>query len=714
MGDDFQVQEYNTNHLASKNNLNFRASNPAPSPSPKTTKSQKAKEDIFFNNKGFVPSTAFNSFTSTTRRTTTSTTTTTEAPSPSTPRRPSLETFESYETESFSGFIPTRNSFNQFSRPQDPSPDFDASTEEFTPRDDNNEFRNKKSQPSTTARPLVFQNTFRTTLSHVPPTSRPSAQTFQQQATRFNDEYFTRIPSTTRRPVSKAAQFFLHSTTFDDYFTPEYTKPTANPFVNHRRPQTTTTTFRPKVVFQGNSGTVRPKFAGNPTTDFRYETTTTQAPTTTTATTEIPSTTEYFGRYRQTDDDIETRQTTYSGFIPTTKNSNFFGVTNKDKPRKDDDFGGKFSTQRQFPPELSTQYVEEESLRPRNIHGVSNGKNTLNIQPSPEIRPRDNFGFSTVPPPTTAEPFSTPSPTTSASAVTQQETTQTLAARLQGQLFKKITTTKNPEKFSIFFGRSTHAVGDDRLPDVGPTSAFNYDRQSSTSRPRSLRVRSTTANPLDQTTASEPVYDRRGRLSRFNSISTTVSPDQVTTSSSTQRPLRRGVRRRVRPGNRANNGEAKPFDPQLKYTRRRFESARVNKEGQVEGEQKTDEIFNAEASVFRGDPTINNFFQEQVPFRFQIQNKRSHSFMGINKYNLNIIPRGIQNHSCMFCCLQRKGVTPGSKSTTEKIDQETPQQKQRQPVNEFEKLFGRRVRPNGGGEAPQGNNNERNLNNGEG
>ncbi len=56
-------------------------------------------------------------------------------------------------------------------------------------------------------------------------------------------------------------------------------------------------------------------------------------------------------------------------------------------------------------------------------------------------------------------------------------------------------------------------------------------------------------------------------------------------------------------------------------------------------------------------------------------------------------------------------MTPGSKSTTEKIDQEPSQQKQRQPVNEFEKLFGRRVRLNGGGDAPQGNNNERNLNN---
>lgn len=91
-------------------------------------------------------------------------------------------------------------------------------------------------------------------------------------------------------------------------------------------------------------------------------------------------------------------------------------------------------------------------------------------------------------------------------------------------------------------------------------------------------------------------------------------------------------------------------------------------------------------------------------------------YQSIIKYNLNPILLTevfmIHNYSFMLCfILQKKGVTPGSKSTTENIEEEQPQQRPRQPVNEFEKLFGRRVRPNSGGDAPQGNNNERNLNN---
>ncbi|CAL8090305.1 unnamed protein product [Orchesella dallaii] len=649
LGDDFQVEEYNNNRLAtSQNALNFR-----PSPEAPVRRTNKQKEDIFFNNKGFVPSTY--QAPSTTRRTTTSTTTTTtttEAPSSSTPRRPSLETFESYETESFSGFIPTRNSFG---RGHDPTPDFDASTEDFTTKDE------RPYRTSTTARPLVFQNTFRTTLSHVPPTSKPSAQTFQQQPTRFNDQYFTRIPSTTRRPVSKAAQFFRHTTSADDYFTPEYRQPTVNPFVH----QAKSTTIRPSLVFQGNLGTLRP----NSNTDYQYETTTTVAPTTTTyrTTTDFPTTTEFFSRQRHTEE-FEARQTTTynNDFTQSARNSNFFNLnseSNKNKPRKQE-FGGKSQTapQRQFPPQLSTQYVEEETLRPRNIHGGSSSKNSFSQSPQPAVisstRPRDNFGFSTVPPPTTAEPYSTPPPTTAA-AVTQQETAQTLAARLQGrQLFQKVTakTSKNPEKYSIFFGRSTHSVSDDRLPSPGPTTVLYYDSPSSTTS-RPIRTRSTTSSPqeYENTPAAQSLYDRRGR-SRINLISSTstVAPDEPTSSAPSPRPRGRGLRRRVRPGRRQHGN--KEFDPQAKYARRRFEAGRVQDKEQS---QKNDEIFNAEASVFRGDPTINNFFQGQ-----------------------------------------RKEATSGSKSN----DKDEQPQKQRQPVNPYatEQFYGRRVRPNGNnGRVPQ-------------
>ncbi|ODM95545.1 hypothetical protein Ocin01_11135 [Orchesella cincta] len=646
LGDDFQVEEYNNNRLAtSQNALNFR-----PSPEAPPRRTNKQKEDIFFSNKGFVPSTYQSP--STTRRTTTTstttTTTTTEAPSSSTPRRPSLETFESYETESFSGFIPTRNSFG---RGHDPTPDFDASTEDFTTKDE----RPFRTQSSTTSRPLVFQNTFRTTLSHVPPTSKPSAQTFQQQPTRFNDQYFTRIPSTTRRPVSKAAQFFRHTTSADDYFTPEFRQPTVNPFVH----QSKSTTIRPSVVFQGNSGTLRP----STNTDFQYETTTTTAPTTTTTTTtDFPTTTEYFSRQRQTED-FEARQTTTynTDFTQSARNSNFFNLNNGNKPRKQE-FGGKSQTapQRQFPPQLSSQYVEEETLRPRNIHGGSNPRNSVGQSPQPVVisstRPRDNFGFSTVPPPTTAEPFSTPPPT--AAAATQEETAQTLAARLTGrQLFQKVTSkaTKNPEKYSIFFGRSTQSVNDDRLPSPGPTTVLYYGSPSSTTS-RPIRTRSTTSSPQEYENSPSPsqsLFDRRSRSrSRVDLISSTVAPEQPASSPPT-RPRGRGVRRRVRPGRRQHGKE---FDPQAKYTRRRFESDRVQDKEQS---QKNDEIFNAEASVFRGDPTINNFFQGQ-----------------------------------------RKEANSGLKST-EKDEQP---QKQRQPVNPYatEQFYGRRVRPNGNnGRVPQ-------------
>lgn len=586
------MEEHNTNRLASsQNSLGFRGSQPAPSS--KRTKSNKAKEDIFFNNKGFVPSTNFGSYQepSTTRRpvfSTTTTTTTTEAPGSSTPRRPSLETFESYETESFSGFIPARNDFG---RGQSPPPDFDASVEEFSPKDVSpDDFPVRTTERSTTARPFVFQNTFRTTLSHLPSTSRPSAQTFQQQAKRFNDDYFTRLPSSTKRPVSKAAQFFIHSTTADDYFTPEYRQPTVNPFLQNQRPRSTTTTVRPNVVFQSNSGTVRPRFnGGSTTTDFRYETTT-PTPTITT-TTRFPTTT------RRNVEEFEARQTTtYNSDF--TRNSNFFSVANNnnnDKPLKEE-FGGKasFSSQRQFPPQISSQFVEEETLRPRSIHGVSNSQ-VLNRQ-----TPRDNFGFSTVPPPTTAEPASstTPPPTTVPSTeVTQQETAQTLATRLQSQLFKKIATTKkDPERFSIFFGRSTPAVGEDRLPSPGPTTVLYYDNQSTSKRP--IRTRSTTASPFDFQTTATPEYDRRGRLGRLGSAPSTIAPED---SSSSSRPLRRGVRRRVRPGRPRQ--PVKTFDPQLKYTRKRFND---------DIGPRNDEIFNAEASVFRGDPSLNNYHQDEV------------------------------------------------------------------------------------------------------
>ncbi|CAG7827430.1 unnamed protein product, partial [Allacma fusca] len=70
---------------------------------------------------------------------------------------------------------------------------------------------------STTRRPAVFQSTFRTSLEAVTtesPVYQQPQQTFQQQSSRFGDEYFRKIPTTEQSTTAKA-QFLFYGETVD-------------------------------------------------------------------------------------------------------------------------------------------------------------------------------------------------------------------------------------------------------------------------------------------------------------------------------------------------------------------------------------------------------------------------------------------------------------------------------------------------------------------
>lgn len=576
LGDDFQVDEYNTNRLASSQNTLYQSSK----------SNRKPSSDIFY--KPQKSTTKYYTTSTTPRSTTTYSTTAaplvfrspipsieTTSSTPRSARRPSLETFESYETESVAGFVP-QNSFNQ-----------------QNPKDFQDSFEVRDSEPSTTRRPAVFHNTFRTSFPEKTSTAIPPAQTYQQQASRFNDDFFKKLPSSTETSVSKAAQFYINSNS-GQYSTPEVRQPTTNPF--RVSPTVPTTTTIPR---RSSSSTTRPYKTSNSDAGFQYE---------------IQSTTEDFRRNPTTTTEkpffsakINDRGLSHRGsplatsgttsvpsvLVESARHSKFFVPPQSDS--QDNDRIKSFSSKivNAFPSQSST-------IRPRSFSGTSS-TNHVNRQTN-----RDNFGFSTILPPTTAEPNTRP--TTTLGPFYQ---TETEATHPKGNTYFQRLTTLKPEKFSIFFSKSTtyankeytNTEKESRLPSSGRSTSVYYEPTSTYRTPTTNRI------PIDydQTTAASG-----SRIQNVDNsyASSTQFPETTTfaTTSTTTKPSRRGARRRI---NRPRPLTPRNFDPEFKYSRQ-IESTSTKEKSEKEiYSAKNEEIFSAQASVFPGRPKAN-LFQEQV------------------------------------------------------------------------------------------------------
>ncbi|OXA61018.1 hypothetical protein Fcan01_05839 [Folsomia candida] len=560
LGDDFQVDEYNNNRLATSQNTFFQSSKP----------NRKPSSDIFYKN--FDYTTKY-----TTRRTTTATTTTTprrpssstttsttttaapllfrspipsNAPnSASTKRKPNLETYESYEIESVAGLTP-QNSFNRlgFVNGQNPK-HYDYSYEAQDPEPVPSSTSTTTTTTTTTHRPLVFHNTFRSPLPFSSSTATPPIQTFQQQASRFNDDFFRKLPSSsTETSVSKAAQFYVNSNT--KFSTPSVRQPTTNPFFK----STTQVPFSAKFQSDNFSPSDRGLSSRGSTTYY---------------------------------------ETSPSGISSTPRNHAI--IT--------DDFNGfeksKFSSQTVRHHESSRP--EDDVIRPRSYSG------NTNVKTNQVVHTRQNNGFSAIPPPTTAETYTFPSsssPTTPSSITNGNHAAVTYFQRF---------TTEKPEKSSIFFSKSTtHPKKDYSSEKVNrfiesdarvSTADYNVD-PTSTYRPRDVDA------GFGQKAVVSPSSSRshsQVRLEEENAYPTSTPYSVPETSTTTERPQqRRGTRRRVNRPKQHQPQNHRRFDPELKYSRRIEEPPKVKSV-----DSKDDELFDAEASQFPGRPSTNLFSNKE-------------------------------------------------------------------------------------------------------
>jgi hypothetical protein len=591
LGDDFQVDEYNNNRLASSQNSlgSFHQS-------PKSQK--KSSQDIFYKSfqsstKYAAPSTTPRPRTTSTSTTTTTTTTTTAAPlifrspistrgpstSSATPRRPNLETFESYEVESVNGFGGSRqNSFDQNSyknyddsfEVRDPQPSPTTSTTTTT--------------TTTTRRPPVFQNTFRTSFPSPSSTLSPqSPQTYQQQATRFHDDFFRKVPDSTDSSVpktSKFAQFYVNSNSNNNFYSTQdfYDQPSTKSVYR-------TTTEVPSTTTQR----------------YTYEDESSSSQYDIIRTTDAPS--RQLFSAKTSDRGLSNRGqsafTSSPGSSPSRttttdsiKQSKFFNPP-QSTSSSDNDAPQPFRATI-----ITHSQPKEESIRPRSFSGTSNNANQVgNVRQSN----RDNFGFSTIPPPTTAEPPVTTTYATSSATNARSNT-----------YFQRLTTLK-PEKFSIFFSKATTYANKEYNEDrqrYSSTPAVYYDDETTTTtyRPPTTtrypeeyeRQKTSAASSFDSTRVRD--YTQGNRKNQFVSSTEYFAPESTTTSAplTTERALRRGARRRI---NRPRQEVPKDFDTEFKYSRR-TEAPISTKDN------NPDEIFNAEASVFPGRPKSNLFHDE--------------------------------------------------------------------------------------------------------
>jgi hypothetical protein len=443
---------------------------------------------------------------------------------PAAKRKPNLETYESYEIESVAGLTP-QNSFNRLSTDQQSYKNYEDSYESQDPEPSSSSSTTTASSTTTTTtthKPQVFHNTYKSPAS----SSTAIPQTFQQQASRFNEDFFRKLPSSTETSVSKAAQFYVNSNT--KYSTPEFKHPTTNPF----------------------------KF-----------------------TTEVPQSRDY--RFPAVHEPVRvssqnSRGLTNRGSV-TFENSGFYS-----SPRTPVSSDPVVEYEQ---PKTSRPYTEDV-IRPRNLAGTTNVNQVSNNRQNH----RDNFAFSPVPPPTTAEPKTYP----------------TTTAFPHVNSFQKITTTAKPDKYSIFFSKSTtpnknYSEKEPQYQQSSRASTADYYGPTSTYRPLI-----SSASHLD---LEADFGQKSGSPSRPSNLrtsapliiqkSTTTTTQQPTESTTTVRPRQRTAhRRRVhRPRQQHNN---RKFDPELKYSRR-IEPTQDSK----------DEIFNAEASVFPGRP-VTNLFQDEV------------------------------------------------------------------------------------------------------
>jgi len=105
--------------------------------------------------------------------------------------------------------------------------------------------------------------------------------------------------------------------------------------------------------------------------------------------------------------------------------------------------------------------------------------------------------------------------------------------------------------------------------------------------------------------AKEPSYESTEYKDNYEQTSA------YTTTSTTVRPVRRTGRRRI-VTSKERNGE---FDTDGKFSRRvqnaRFEDKQTFA-SRERSQSNTEEIFDAEASVFRGPAVINNYYNNEV------------------------------------------------------------------------------------------------------
>jgi len=628
LGDDFQVDEYNNNRLASSQNSLGNS-----------YKSSKSSSDIFYKN-SFIKSSATSTYrppttSTTTRRPTTSTTTTptpllfrsplptrgvnsnTPSSTPS-PRRPSLETFESYEIESVNAYGANRNSFNTYKNYDDSYEVRDSpSSSSYAPTATTS---TSTSTTTSTVKPQVFHNTYRAS----PSTAVPTPQTFQQQPTRFNDDFFRKIPSgpteSSVPKTSKYAQFYVNSNTplfYDDY-----------------SPKTKSTT----LVYRTTTTTTVPPTPREPTT---YKQSFDEFPRASFTSQDIIRTSDAPAR-QLFSAKTSSFQGDGSGSSRGLSNRGQFGVVgtgSKDSLRQSKFFTPPQSSstsesdpyihpQGPLAPKIThhSRPVEqnEEFLRPRSYSGTSNGKNNNNNVLVNDVR--HFVSTASPPPPTTAEP-PTDSTTFSSSGVTNP----------RGVTYFQRVTTSKPEKFSIFFSKSTPKYDDFRDSEKYSTSFYEDAQTSTTRRPTTTTqaaiTEDYTAFEDSKTSVSASFDSYKVREFTDNAPKTTTTDYLVSEITSTTaeptttgpRSGRRGPRRRVNRPRTPPPSPNKEFDPEFKYSRRVVDATHLPKPQKVKnpfarqreaisstaGTTTADEIFNAEASVYNGQPKAN-LFQEDV------------------------------------------------------------------------------------------------------
>ena len=299
--DDFQVEEYNNNKLAAQGNSLYNSQG-------------ITQKDIRFPTTTTRRTTTTTARPTTTRYTTARPTTryTTAAPTTTTTAAPY---YSSYSTEAALDDTYSSTSNYQdlnFHRETDVPQTFPTTTRrpDYFPgsnfgvnnNNNNNNNYNEYTTPSTTyapptttttinynnnnnyyyqtegttRRPAIFQSTFRTTLDAIttpaPYQQQTQQQTFQQQPSRFGDNYFRRLPTTEQSTTAKT-QYLFYGETTDPSTTTTY-RPTTTTY----RP--TTTTYRPTTT------TYRPAYQQSYSTTNDYDAYTTT--TTTRRTTPVP------------------------------------------------------------------------------------------------------------------------------------------------------------------------------------------------------------------------------------------------------------------------------------------------------------------------------------------------------------------------------------------------------------------------------------------